>query len=579
MKLFLKILPFIILLSFSACKNRKELAKKEITEQEKKEIEFKDLFHQANSEKMIGHDEKAIELFDKCIAINPNSSASYFGLSEIYLKQNQTNKAIEFGQKAYTLNKTNKWYVVHLGDMFYGLGNYHQSANFYGILINEFDERNIDYRYKYAESLIYSNQTLKAIQQLNKIETEVGKSPELSLTKHDLYNSIGKPNEAKLEIDNLLNEYPKNEKVRETILNYYLQTNQTDKAEQIANQILDINPNNGNALLGLADIEIRQNHIEKSFDFLDRGFSTNDVEVSKKISLLNGLTTYAFNSTDASSELINKRLAPLFETLAKTEIDNADFLKLYAKYLELNNNHLKARALYAKSCQIDPSNYNTWDALLNLDYKTKLYDSLYIDGSRAIEYFPSQPMVYLLTGIGAYESKKFDEAEEYLFLGKDLVIDDPELKSEFEYHLGKNYWKQGNKAESKTYFDKALKTYPNSAKVYNGYALLLLDDGQINLAEKEILKAINIDSKNPNFIDTYGLILMAKKDYKNAVTQYEKAISYQHNNPLILEHYGDALFLNGNNTKAVDMWKESKRLGNDTNIINKKISDKKYYAN
>lgn len=572
---FFKILPFITVLAFSACKNQKDLAQKNTIEQEKLEQDFKDIFHQANSEKIIGHNEKAIKLFNECLTFKPKSATCYFALSEIYLKQNQSEKAIEYGEKAYALNKTNKWYVIHLADMFYHIGNYHQSAKFYQILMDNFNEKNIEYRYKYAESLIYSNQTLKAIQQLNQIEKEVGKSPELSLTKHDLYNSIGKKDEAQKEIDDLLVDFPKNEEIRVTILNYYLQTNQVDKAEKIANQILTINPNNGNALLGLADVEIRQNHINKSFDYLDKGFNSTDVDTERKLSLLNGLTTYAFNSTDNSSELINQRLTPLFEKLNQTENNNADFLKLYGKYLELNNNNIKARELFSKSCQLDPSNYNTWDALLNSDYKTKFYDSLFIDGQKAIDYFPSQPMVYLLTGIGAYESGKYDEAEEYLFLGKDLVINDPELKSEFEYHIGKNYWKQGQKQESKNYFEKALKTYPNNAKIYNGYALLLLNDGELDLAENEIIKALNIDFKNVNYIDTYGQILLAKKQYKKALTQYEKAVGYEHNNPVIIEHYGDALFYNGKTKKAVEMWKEAKRLGNTSPQLNKKITDQK----
>ncbi len=570
-----KILPLIAVLAFLACKNRKDLAQKEIIEQEKQEQDFKDVFHQAISEKMIGHNEKAIKLFNECLTIKPKSATCYFALSEIYLKQNQTQKAVEFGEKAYTLNRTNKWYVAHLADMFYNIGNYHQSAKFYQILMDNFNEKNVEYKYKYAESLIYSNQTLKAIQQLNQIEKEVGKSPELSLTKHDLYHSIGKKDEAQKEIDDLLIDFPKNEEIRVTILNYYLQTNQIDKAEEIAQQILKINPNNGNALLGLADVEIRQNHINKSFDYLDKGFNSADVDTERKLSLLNGLTTYAFNSTNNSSDLINQRLASLFEKLNQTESNNADFLKLYGKYLESNNNHIKARELFSKSCRLDPSNYNTWDALLNSNYKTKLYDSLFIDGQKAIDYFPSQPMVYLLTGIGAYESGKYDEAEEYLFLGKDLVINDPELKSEFEYHIGKNYWKQGQKQESKNYFEKALKTYPNNAKIHNGYALLLLNDGELNLAENEIIKALNIDFKNVNYIDTYGQILLAKKQYKKALTQYEKAIGYEHTNPAIIEHYGDALFYNGNTKKAVEMWKEAKRLGNTSPQLIKKITDQK----
>ncbi len=573
------ILIGFIFLALLSCKSRKEAANKALVQKESVQLQFDGWFHEANSEKLIGHDEKAITLFNKCLGLKPNSAACYYGLSEIYAKNKDAQKAIEYAQKSYALNKTNKWYVVHLADLFYETGNYHQSAEFYGKLINDFEEKNINYKFKYAESLIYSNQTLQAIEQLDLIELEVGKTPELSLTKHDLYNSIGKSKEAQNEIDQLLLEYPNNEEVRETILNYYLQTNQVEKAQIVAKDLLSINENNGQALLGLADVEIRQDHIDKAFDYLERGFAQKDVESSRKLSLLNGLTSYSFDGLNPNAKKINQRLLPLFELLEEEESNNAEFLGLYGKYLEINNQEETARELFLKSINIDPSNYNKWDALLNLDYQLEWFDSLYFDGLKSIDYFPAQPMMYLLTGIGAYETQRFEEAEEYLVLGKDLVVQDAELLSEFQYHLGKNAWKQNNKASGKTYFDKALKTYPANYKIYNGYALLLLEDGKLELAENEIIKALSQEFNNPFFVDTYGLILIAQKKYKEAVDQYDKIFSSQITDYKIIEHYGDALFLNGNQEKAVEMWEKSKSLGNASVVLTKKINEKNFYAN
>ena len=541
------------------------------------ELTFKNKFHDANSEKMIGHYDKSILLFKECLLIDPKSAACNFALSEIYLKLNESEKSLEFAQKSFDLSSKNKWYLIHLSDIYHSVGNYHQSANYYDILFSDFNEKNINYRYKLVEALIFSNQNKKAISQLNILELELGKTPEISLTKHDLYNTIGEKEKAKQEITTLLNEHPKNEEIRTQILDYYLQTNQLIKAKSIANDILDINENNGNAYLGLADLEIRSNNIEKSFDYLERGFADENIDSERKMLLLNGLTSYAFDNKDPNSIIINKRLERLYKTVEEDEINNATFLLLYGSYLNMNNHTKRARAKFLQSIKINPSDYRAWDALLNADYTVQLFDSLFIDGQMAIELFPTQPMVYLLTGIGAYESMHFEEAEEYLFLGKDIVINNPELSSEFDYHMGKSLWKSGRSAEGKIYFDKALITYPENAKVYNGYALLLKDDNKLIEAELQIKKALNIEPKNETYLDLYGQILFELNKYIEAEEVYKLAVVIDYTNPSILEHYGNALFLNGKIENVLEMWKEAQKQGNQSKLLDKKIRDKKYY--
>jgi len=576
LKQIFKISFILALLLLSSCKNKEKIAGNKHGPMSD-ELIFKNKFHEANSEKMIGHYDKSIRLFNECLVLNPNSAASYFGLSEIYLKQNNQEKGLTYAQKSYDLNKTNKWYLIHLADLYHTVGNYHQSSNLYEILFDDFNETNIEYRYKLVEALIYSNQNAKAIQQLNKIELETGKTPELSLTKHDLYNALGKKDLANQEIESLLKEYPTDESIRLQLLDYYLQTNQVTRATDVANDILKLNPKSGDAYLGLADIEIRSNHIDKSFDYLDRGFQDESVDIKRKMSLLNGLTTYAFDKKDPNSVLINKRLASLYQNMEFNENNNSDFLMLYGTYLNMNSQTLKAREKFAKSCQLNPSDYRAWDGLLNVDYSAGLFDSLFVDGQKAIELYPTQPMVYLLTGIGGYESNHFEEAEEFLILGQDFVVNDKELSSEFEYHLGKTYWKSGEKDEGEKYFSKALVTNPNSAKIYYGYSVLLLEDKKYDLALLQSQKAIEIEPKNALYLDHHAMVLIKQKLFSEAEKTLAKAIVIDYTNAQILEHYGDALFFNGKIDNAVEMWKESQKQGNTSTVLLKKIRDKKYY--
>jgi len=574
MKQIFKIILLILVLFSLSCKAKKGTLS---VHGEPEELRFRKKFHDANNEKLIGHFEKSIILFNECITMKPEASASYFGLSKVYLQLKNTAQAIDYGQKSYDLNPNNKWYLLHIAELYHSVGNYHKSAQYYNLLFTEFDEKNIEYRYQLAEALIYSEQPQKAIDQLNKIELETGKSPELSLTKHDLYNDLKMPKKANLEIVSLLNQYPKDVEIRNQILDYYLQTNQINTAETIAQQILAVDSLNGNAYLGLADIEIRKNNIDKSFDFLEKGFKTGTVNSERKLSLLNGLVQFAFDRKDKNSEQINTRLKPLFIITEKEESDNANFLALYGNYLVLNNKSLKAREKYATVCKLNPADYRAWEGLLNVDYDNALFDSLFMDGTKALEYYPTQPMVYLLTGIGAYESDRFSAAEELLLMGKDYVIKDDELKSEFEYQLGKSYWKSGNKSKGELFITKAIETAPKNAKAYNGFALLLQAD---NLLEKALLhsnNAIQLSPKSQLYLNTNGEILIDLKKYTEAATILEKAVVIDYTNFKTLENYGDALFLSGNTTDALEIWTESKKAGNDSDLILKKINSKTYY--
>jgi len=574
MKQIFKIILLILVLFSLSCKAKKGTLS---VHGEPEELRFRKKFHDANNEKLIGHFEKSIILFNECITMKPEASASYFGLSKVYLQLKNTAQAIDYGQKSYDLNPNNKWYLLHIAELYHSVGNYHKSAQYYNLLFTEFDEKNIEYRYQLAEALIYSEQPQKAIDQLNKIELETGKSPELSLTKHDLYNDLKMPKKANLEIVSLLNQYPKDVEIRNQILDYYLQTNQINTAETIAQQILAVDSLNGNAYLGLADIEIRKNNIDKSFDFLEKGFKTGTVNSERKLSLLNSLVQFAFDRKDKNSEQINTRLKPLFIITEKEESDNANFLALYGNYLVLNNKSLKAREKYATVCKLNPADYRAWEGLLNVDYDNALFDSLFMDGTKALEYYPTQPMVYLLTGIGAYESDRFSAAEELLLMGKDYVIKDDELKSEFEYQLGKSYWKSGNKSKGELFITKAIETAPKNAKAYNGFALLLQAD---NLLEKALLhsnNAIQLSPKSQLYLNTNGEILIDLKKYTEAATILEKAVVIDYTNFKTLENYGDALFLSGNTTDALEIWTESKKAGNDSDLILKKINSKTYY--
>jgi len=539
--------------------------------------QFKAYFHEAISEKMIGHYDRAIELFEHCLTIE-NNSAVHFALSDLYELQGNKNKAIDAAKSAFELDKLNKWYALRLAHLYFEIGDYKNSATYFDIGIDE-TEQNLDLKFKYAQALIFSSQYQAAIDMMNIIEVETGKIPELSLTKHDMYLAMGEEEKALAEIESLIAENPSNFEYRIIVAEYFLDTSQPERARKMAEETILLNPNIGQAYVILADIELRKNNIAASFKHLETAFSKEDVTIERKLELLSGLIPYAFEAGSPDAKIIETGIEKLFAQIYDPSLKSSQLHSYYGAFLQKQNKKKEALEQFKLVCSLNATDYKSWDNLLNAEYDMSAFEDMYTDGQKAIDLFPSQPMFYLLTGIGAHESGKFEAAEEYLLLGKDLVVQDNELLAEFYYHLGKVFAIQKNYTEGYNYFDQAKKTYPQSAKPYGAKAKFLLDEGKTAEAEAEVKAGLAIEPNNAWALHTQGLIYLSKKEYPAALKSLEKAAVNDYTNGIILESYGDALYLNGEKEKAVQTWIEAQNNGNDSAVLQRKIADKTYYEN
>jgi len=574
----LKSLLVFAVFSFTLIACKTQAGATEGDSKERNEQAFRNHFHDAIAEKMIGHYDRAIELFEHCLTLNQSSHATYFALSELYEITGNQAKAIQSAENAYRLDATNKWYALRLGDLFFSIGDYQNSAKYFDAGIDE-TEKNIDLKFKYAESLIYSNQYQKAIVVMDEIEVETGKIPELSLTKHDMYLSLGEDEKAEHELNSLIADNPSNVENRIVVADYFLKTNQLDKAKLIAEETIKLNPESGTAYIIIADVALRKGDLDAAFENLKKGFVKEDVTIERKLELVWGLAPYAFEGATDEAKKIESGVESLFLLIYDVELKNEKLHRYYGTFLKNQGKKPEALAQFKLAFALKNSDFSTMEQLLNIEYEMNAYSNLYLDGQKAIELYPSQPMFYLLTGIGAYESGKFDAAEEYLFLGKDLVVQDNELAAEFYYHLGKVLCLQKKYTEGYVHFEKSKDLFPAGAKVYGSKAKFLLEEKKTSDAEIEIKIGLTIDANNAVVLYAQGLIYLSKKEYSFAVKSLEKAMMNDVNNGLIIETYGDALYLSGEKDKAVVTWIDAEKKGNESLLLKRKIADKMYYEN
>ncbi|WP_066757419.1 tetratricopeptide repeat protein [Crocinitomix algicola] len=575
--IFQKTSIFSILLTvasiITSCTDTKEVIQEQNAYETRKA--FKIRFHEANSEKIIGHYEKAIELFEACLVYQPEHPAVHFALSDLYETTRNDDKTLYHAQLAYKYDSSNKWYTLRLADLYFGQENYAKTADLYEGIIA--DEKNIEIKFKYTETLIRAGRNERAISMLNEIEVETGKIPEVSFTKYDLYSRMGLIELAESEMKAFLDDSPTNLENKIIAAEFYMQNNRLKKSSQLINDVIKLDPNNGQAYIMMADIELRQDNVKGAFYNLYKGFKSKEVELDRKLEITRGLIPYAANDKLDYQEM-RKGIDTLFSIIYDPELQNAKMHDYYGYYLMVCNKKMEAEKEYAKAVQLNKGSYNNWIQLLNLQNDLHLHKKQLETSQEAMTLFPAQPVFYLFGGIAAKELSEFEQAEEYLFLGKDLVVKDPQLSSEFLYQIGDMNYRMDEPQDGAFYFEQALGIFPSNPSVYLHQSKNLLQQSQLDAALEKVNEGLMKLPKNIKLLELKGDILFQQKLYKTAAENYLKALYDNYYNATILEKYGDALSLNGETEKSVEMWQEAVEFGGSSPLLLKKIENQTYFA-
>jgi tetratricopeptide (TPR) repeat protein len=239
----------------------------------------------------------------------------------------------------------------------------------------------------------------------------------------------------------------------------------------------------------------------------------------------------------------------------------------------------QAREALRKVNSLDNSRYPIWETLLIIESELNDTSALIREGETAIQLFPEQPLLYLITGIGYYRNGQIEKALSLLQKGVTFVIDNDKLLLQFYTYLGDLYFKNNQFDKSFSTFKKALLIDPENIYILNNFTYYLaLQNEELDRAEQMGRKLNELAPGNPSYQDTYGWVFYKLGRYDDAKKWLKKALeSGGANNDIILEHMGDVYYKLGEKDKALDYWQRAKSIGNGSDFLIKKITDKKLY--
>lgn len=534
-----------------------------------KDFPYIERFHQAVREKMAGNLEESKKLYQVCLEENPNDDAVYFGLGEIAREQNMKSEALEYFQKASDIDPDNIFYTQELAYIQY------EKADFEDAVVNfkkltEHEPRNIDWLYGYGQVLVYSKNYEEAIVAFNKLQDQVGIVPEIMIMKADLYQELKQDDKAEETLLLLKKEFPQNVEVLKTVIGFYEDRGNQEKAIQLIKELVENEPENGVAQFILAQEYIRNDNREGFLKALPAIIASPEVQVPEKMQLLKHM--YSLPNLDHSLVL------ELSKSLAETHQNSAESLTFRAEVLSQMGQTKEALKFYREAIKNNSSEFRLWTSVLAFESAHKDYQALYEDAQDAMSYFPTLPFVYYAAAEGALFTDKPEEALEFLAAGELYILDDETQKARFAMRKGQIYFYQNKIKEGMELFNKALNIEPNAPVIKINYALSLTNSGKNLSKAKTLLSSVEQKEHGANFYYALGLLQWKMDETEKAISTLENGISVLDYTAELHDLLGDIYISIEKPDNATKAWEKAIELESRNTLLDKKIKEQTFYA-
>ncbi len=560
-----KILLFFSLVVFASCGSKKATV---VTDEN--HAKFQQYFYDGEKAKMAGNFETAINFFNTALKFEEVSAAHY----EISKLCSQLPKFEKMGREhikmAVAMEPTNSWYLKDLAYYEIYSGDIKEGIKHFDLAV-KYSSNPIPVLNEYL-NVIGTYDMLQASMVLEKIAAIQGEDEDVARKRFELLSLQGKFKDAGMVLEN----FEKKNKVEDAyyfyLLEFYREYKLNAEAAKWLNYMKEKIPNNGKILLEESGELASNGNDAKSYELLKQSIKSGDLGWYDAIDILK-----KYEELVAQDE---KFLKPLWEIF---DLTFNQFKSEYQCLVQLSfvANHqdslVRQEEMLNLAVQLYKSDVMVWQFLLENEKQLRKWKELVKIGNEALELFPTDAEVYYYTGLGYLKLHEYTKSLELLTTGRDLVIDDPNLLSQFYSSLGSVYFKMNNWSECENSFEQALIQNPDNATALNNYAYFLGQKKvQLDKAMGIVQYAVSMQPNNPIYLDTFGFILFQKKQYEAAAKQLEIAVALNGNDQEIWEHLGDAYFMLGNEVKALECWNKALLLNPAHSKLKEKINQKKF---
>ncbi len=558
---------------------RKKRAKEEQSKSSQRNLlQAEVIFLEGEKYFMIEDYSKSLIFFQKSMELNPENASCHYKVAQILMLGEEPDKALIYATKALQLDPKNKYYYIQNADIYSKQSNFAAAAQIYETMLETVPDTD-SYLFDLAALYVYGDNLDAAIATYDRVEVKFGVSKELVFSKQRIYLKLNKLDKAINEIKEMIAQFPGEADFVFNLSELYLSNNREEEAIPYLEDYMNKNPDDARARLLLAEVYKKQGKINLATEQLILAFTNPSLEVTPK---LNVLVEYM---RQLPNPAVQKNSIKLAESILTAHPDDANAHAVNGDlYLNLANSandpEFRKQALghYQQALALGDSNFNIWQNVLQIEVELSEIDSLEKHSALAIEVFPNQPSLYYYLGFASLSNDHYETAVEVLEQGKKLSKNDSNMQVVFNSLLGDTYNELEKYQKSEEAYEAVLQVDPRNNHVLNNYSYFLsLRKQKLDKARRMSSKLIKNNPGDPTFLDTHAWVLYMQGDYKEAKKFLELALEDDASSGTILEHYGDVLFKLGDIENAVTQWNRAKGMDDTSDLIDKKIADRKLY--
>ncbi|MDF9795143.1 tetratricopeptide (TPR) repeat protein [Catalinimonas alkaloidigena] len=515
--------------------------------------------------------DRALMLFKKSLESDADNATAYFKIATILAGRGDLDNALSNANKAMELDPENPYFYTLTADILTRKSNFAEAAQIYERLIANLDDTD-EYLFDLAAIYLYQGDYEQGLEVYNQAEKVFGVNPEVTRAKQQIYLKLNKLDKAIEEGEKLVQTYPGEVSYVMALAEIFVSNDREKDAIPYLEGLLEVSPNNPEARLMLSKIYQQTGSGEQATESMEVAFANPDLSLKLKLDLI---AKHIRELPNADTEIM---LHALTDLLIETHPEEADAYVIKGDFLNAIKDSEGARDNYLKSLEYEDTNFNVWQNLLTIEFQDLQDTESVIEHSEsALELFPNQAVIYFYNGAANSVAKNYDEAAYALEQSKRLANND-ELAKYSNMYLGDVYNEMKDYKKSEQAYETVLKLDPTNDYVLNNYSYFLaLRQEKLDYADKLSTRLLELNPENANYLDTRAWVLYKRGEFKQARKLLEKAIENNDESGVIVEHYGDVLFKLGEVDQAVKQWMKAKGMDDTSELIDKKIADRKLY--
>ncbi|MBR1493231.1 MAG: tetratricopeptide repeat protein [Bacteroidaceae bacterium] len=490
------------------------------------QTKFNYIFQEAMRQKLANKYDAAIDLFDYCHQLDPESGAVLYELAELYRYAKNDTLAIKALEKACRLYPNNYWYKNHLVTLYLDNRRNDEALQCVEDMARLFPEKG-EVLGMLLELYEKKNDYANMVKVLDKIEVKEGKSEKLSMGKFRLFLQMNDEARAFEEMRNLADEYPNDLRYQVVIGDLYLDAGKKEEALKQFQMVEAQDPENVTLLLSMANFYNQEGDTAHYQDYLTRLLTNKDVDDATRVRMLGVLVRENLTTNADSTQLLS-----LFDKVLQQPQEQTDILELKVRYMVTKRMPADEVKPYLKQMlDIDPENDMARQQLLKYAVEENDHQSIVNICKPAVEYNADSPVFYFYMGVEYYLIDEKEKSMDALRSGLNRVENEMDEENRFKIRthsyalLGDIYHQFGQDDKAFQAYDSCLIYNKNDAMVLNNYAYYLsLKKKDLQRAEEMSRLSNELEPDNATYLDTYAWVLFQQKRYDEAKQYMDKVV-------------------------------------------------------